>query len=87
MNTDKPMRPWMPQRCVMKSPGKVFWSNRQSKRAVLPHLFASAFIVHLLDKPRHEALPALQRLLVRALADKQELTFSGGVTVMKVISG
>jgi GTP 3',8-cyclase len=45
------------------------------------------FVGDLLDKPRHEALPALQRLLVRALADKQELAFSGGVTVMKIIGG
>ena len=29
----------------------------------------------------------LQRLLVKALADKQELAFSGGVTVMKIIGG
>ena len=41
----------------------------------------------LLHRPRHEALPALQRLLVTALADKQELVFSGGVTVMKLIGG
>ncbi|WPO98745.1 radical SAM protein [Pseudomonas sp. HR96] len=41
----------------------------------------------LFDKPRHQALPALQRLLVQALADKQELAFSGGATVMKVIGG
>jgi len=45
------------------------------------------FVGDLLEKPRHEALPALQRLLVKALADKQELAFSGGVTVMKVIGG
>jgi cyclic pyranopterin phosphate synthase len=45
------------------------------------------FIGDLLDKPRHQALPALQRLLVRALGDKQELAFSGGVTVMKIIGG
>jgi cyclic pyranopterin phosphate synthase len=45
------------------------------------------YIADLLDKPRHLALPALQRLLVRALADKQELIFSGGVTVMKIIGG
>lgn len=41
----------------------------------------------LFDKPRHQSLPALQRLLVRALADKQEVAFSGGATVMKVIGG
>jgi len=45
------------------------------------------FIGDLLDKPRHQALPALQRLLVKALADKQDMAFSGGVTVMKVIGG
>lgn len=45
------------------------------------------FIGDLLDKPRHQALPALQRLLVKALGDKQDLAFSGGVTVMKIIGG
>ncbi|AYC33393.1 radical SAM protein [Pseudomonas cavernae] len=45
------------------------------------------YIGDLLDKPRHQALPALQRLLVKALADKQEVAFSGGVTVMKIIGG
>ncbi|WP_449431823.1 GTP 3',8-cyclase MoaA [Pseudomonas putida] len=45
------------------------------------------FVGDLLEKPRHQALPALQRLLVKALADKQELAFAGGVTVMKVIGG
>lgn len=45
------------------------------------------YVGDLLDKPRHQALPALQRLLVRALADKQEVAFSGGVTVMKIIGG
>ena len=45
------------------------------------------YVGDLLDKPRHQALPALQRLLVRALADKQEVAFAGGVTVMKVIGG
>ena len=45
------------------------------------------FIGELLEKPRHQALPGLQRLLVKALADKQELAFSGGVMVMKVIGG
>lgn len=45
------------------------------------------FVGDLLDKPRHEALPALQRLLVQALGDKQDLAFSGGVTVMKIIGG
>lgn len=45
------------------------------------------FIGDLLDKPRHQALPALQRLLVKALADKQEQAFAGDVMVMKVIGG
>lgn len=45
------------------------------------------YIGDLLDRPRHQALPALQRLLVKALADKQELAFAGGVMVMKVIGG
>ncbi len=45
------------------------------------------YIGDLLDKPRHQALPALQRLLVKALGDKQDLAFSGGVTVMKIIGG
>ncbi len=45
------------------------------------------YVGDLLDKPRHQALPALQGLLVRALADKQDMAFSGGVTVMKIIGG
>lgn len=45
------------------------------------------YVGDLLDKPRHQALPALQRLLVKALADKQDLAFSGDVMVMKVIGG
>ncbi|WP_437881138.1 GTP 3',8-cyclase MoaA [Pseudomonas sp. LRF_L74] len=45
------------------------------------------YIGDLLDKPRHEAFPALQRLLVRALGDKQEVAFSGGATIMKIIGG
>ena len=45
------------------------------------------YVGDLLDKPRHQALPALQRLLVRALADKQDVAFAGGVTVMKIIGG
>ncbi|MDX5372649.1 MAG: radical SAM protein [Pseudomonadaceae bacterium] len=45
------------------------------------------YIGDLLDKPRHQALPALQRLLVRALADKQEVAFAGGATIMKIIGG
>jgi len=45
------------------------------------------YVGDLLDKPRHQALPALQGLLVKALADKQDVAFSGGVTVMKIIGG
>lgn len=45
------------------------------------------YVGDLLDKPRHQALPALQRLLVRALADKQDVAFSGGATIMKIIGG
>jgi len=45
------------------------------------------FVADLFDKPRHQALPALQRLLVKALADKQDVAFSGDVMVMKVIGG
>ncbi|MGH8484320.1 MAG: radical SAM protein, partial [Pseudomonas sp.] len=45
------------------------------------------FIGDLLDKPRHQALPALQGLLVKALGDKQPVAFSGGATVMKIIGG
>lgn len=45
------------------------------------------YVGDLFDKPRHQALPALQRLLVKALGDKQEIAFSGGVTVMKIIGG
>lgn len=45
------------------------------------------YVGDLLDKPRHQALPALQRLLVRALGDKQDVAFLGGVTVMKIIGG
>ena len=45
------------------------------------------YVGDLLDKPRHQALPALQRLLMRALADKQDIAFSGGATIMKIIGG
>ena len=41
----------------------------------------------LLQLPQHEALPRLQRLLSRALADKQTASFAGEVTVMKFIGG
>ncbi|MFY1664310.1 GTP 3',8-cyclase MoaA [Pseudomonas sp. Pseu.R1] len=45
------------------------------------------YVGDLFDKPRHHALPALQRLLIKALGDKQSLAFSGGATVMKIIGG
>jgi len=45
------------------------------------------YVGDLFDKPRHQALPALQRLLIRALGDKQAVAFSGGATVMKIIGG
>lgn len=45
------------------------------------------YVGDLLDKPRHQALPALQGLLVKALGDKQEVAFSGGATIMKIIGG
>lgn len=45
------------------------------------------YVGDLLDKPRHQALPALQGLLLKALGDKQALAFSGGATVMKIIGG
>ena len=45
------------------------------------------YVGDLLEKPRHQALPALQGLLVKALGDKQDLAFSGGATVMKIIGG
>ena len=45
------------------------------------------YVGDLLDKPRHQALPALQGLLVKALGDKQAVAFSGGATVMKIIGG
>ena len=45
------------------------------------------YVGDLLDKPRHQALPALQGLLVKALGDKQDVAFSGGITVMKIIGG
>jgi len=45
------------------------------------------YVGDLFDKPRHQALPALQGLLVKALGDKQAVAFSGGATVMKIIGG
>ncbi len=41
----------------------------------------------ILDLPEHHALAQLQSMLVRALGDKQDLSFKGEVTVMKFIGG
>lgn len=41
----------------------------------------------ILAMPHHQAMAQLQSLLVRALADKQDLSFKGEVTVMKFIGG
>jgi GTP 3',8-cyclase len=41
----------------------------------------------VLDLPEHQAMARLQSMLVRALADKQDLSFKGEVTVMKFIGG
>ncbi|MBX3707388.1 MAG: radical SAM protein [Pseudomonadales bacterium] len=48
---------------------------------------ASHDIRPILLEPEHQALARLQSLLVRALADKQDLSFKGEVTVMKFIGG
>lgn len=45
------------------------------------------FIGDLLKQPRHLALPKLQKILLRALGDKQDYSFRGEVTVMKLIGG
>ena len=45
------------------------------------------YIADLLDEPRHIALPKLQKLLIKSLADKQDFSFQGEVTVMKFIGG
>ncbi len=45
------------------------------------------FIGDLLGLPEHLALARVQRLLLGALADKQDLAFTGGETVMKFIGG
>src|SRR5262245_7256409 len=45
------------------------------------------YIGDLLDLPDDVAIPKLQQLLSRALADKQQLAFRGEVTVMKFIGG
>ena len=41
----------------------------------------------LLSMPYHEALQALQNLLLSAIADKQSVAFTGETTVMKFIGG
>lgn len=41
----------------------------------------------VLALPHHQAMAQLQSLLVRALGDKQDLSFKGEVTVMKFIGG
>jgi cyclic pyranopterin phosphate synthase len=41
----------------------------------------------VLALPHHQAMARLQSLLVRALGDKQDLSFKGEVTVMKFIGG
>jgi len=48
---------------------------------------ASHDIKPILGLPRHHATAQLQGLLVNALADKQDLSFKGEVTVMKFIGG
>lgn len=45
------------------------------------------YIADLLVQPPHMALPQLQKLLVKSLADKQDYSFRGEVTVMKFIGG
>lgn len=44
-------------------------------------------IVELLALPREEALDGLREALRDALADKQDVAFTGGATVMKLIGG
>jgi GTP 3',8-cyclase len=48
---------------------------------------ASYDIRPVLALPDHQALARLQSILVRALADKQDFSFKGEVTVMKFIGG
>jgi len=45
------------------------------------------YIADVLDEPEYIALPHLQQLLVQSLADKQDYSFRGEVTVMKFIGG
>ncbi len=44
-------------------------------------------IGHLLEMEEEAAIAALQQVLPKALADKQDFAFTGGVTVMKLIGG
>lgn len=48
---------------------------------------ASHDIKPILQLPEHQALARLQSVLVQALGDKQRLSFTGEVTVMKFIGG
>jgi cyclic pyranopterin phosphate synthase len=48
---------------------------------------ASHDMKRVLALPEHHALAQLQSILVRALGDKQDLSFKGEVTVMKFIGG
>lgn len=41
----------------------------------------------VLAQPHHQAMASLQSMLVQALGDKQDLSFTGEVTVMKFIGG
>jgi cyclic pyranopterin phosphate synthase len=45
------------------------------------------YIADLLDQPAYLALPKLQGILVKSLADKQDYSFRGEMTVMKFIGG
>ncbi len=45
------------------------------------------YIADLLEQPSHLALPKLQSILVEAMADKQDYSFQGELTVMKFIGG
>lgn len=44
-------------------------------------------ITPILELPHHQAMARLQSLLIRALGDKQDVSFTGEVTVMKFIGG
>jgi cyclic pyranopterin phosphate synthase len=99
----RPMRHSMPRPCATRFRDGPFRCDRQRKRAVLRtcsaapvlhRLVAWLFVLEQSSLRRRSAgqtassaLPALQRLLVKALGDKQEVAFSGGATVMKIIGG